>query len=114
MATLDDFIPKPVQETHRLPSSGTDLNDRMAAAGFRRIKRIDLKTVCIDLHVSDRHPAVSIFTWETAQGIDKALAYVRINGETSILPVMGECRCRRTSICSWGSHGCASTPRPRG
>lgn len=100
MATLDDFMPK-------------GLRGRMAAAGFRRIKRIDLKTVCIDLHVSDRHPAVSIFTWETAQGIDKALAYVRIHGETSILSVKGECRCRPTSICSWGSRGCAGTPGPR-
>ena len=71
MRTLDDYL-QPVQETYKLPKAG--LKDRMAAAGFRRIKRLDLKTVSIDLHVSDSHPAVSIFTWESAQGIDKALA----------------------------------------
>jgi len=77
MRTLDDYLPR------------GGLRERMASAGFRRIKRLDLKTVCIDLHVSERHPAVSIFTWETAQGIDKALAYVRIHDETSILRVEG-------------------------
>jgi len=86
MRTLDDYL-QPVQETYKLPKAG--LKDRMAAAGFRRIKRLDLKTVSIDLHVSDRHPAVSIFTWETAGGTDRALAYVRIGDDTSILSVKG-------------------------
>jgi hypothetical protein len=86
MRTLDDYL-QPFPFWNKLPKAG--LKDRMAAAGFRRIKRLDLKTVSIDLHVSDRHPAVSIFTWETAQGIDKALAYVRVGGDTRILAVEG-------------------------
>jgi len=77
MATLDDYMT-------------IDVKERMARAGYRRIKTLDVKTAHIDLHVSNLHPAVDIFTWETAKGTEKALAYVRVNGKTSILPVMEE------------------------